>query len=53
MGVWVFGFQVVVVALVVCFTNQLDCNDLFYGRKDLAPFFSVVEVLDVWSVEEV
>jgi hypothetical protein len=45
--------QVVVVALVVCFTNQLDCNDVFYGRKDLAPLCSVVEVLDVWSVEEV
>ena len=45
--------QVVVVSLVVCFTNQLDCNDVFYGRNDLAPFCSVVQVLDARSVEEV
>ena len=46
-------FQVVVAAIVVFFTNQLDCNDVFYGGDGLAPFVSVVEVFDVWAVEEV
>ena len=49
---YLFG-QVVVVALVGCFANQFDCYDVFYGRNDLAPFCSVVEVFAVRSVEEV